>query len=252
MMKNLENLVVVKTESIQDAENAAAKVSRIQKNLLKPLLKRNYMLLNGKKLIEKKGFNKAVIGIKEIWNKLEINLSKLQKNILVVIMGSKKLKNDLQIGTKIILKKDECMIEPCMLLKQVKLLGRIFAVSVIKNVCHMHIMRIIQNLMMFYGYVQYAIFIYITNTNITVREQARKHRKMMRCSDPVTKVLDLHRNDVSANDLSSWLTSNSTWQAGGKARFIYLPPGYNNDPCINKILNVQVKPWVIDLECLAA
>ena len=20
------------------------------------------------------------------------------------------------------------------------------------------------------------------------------------------------------------------WQAGGKARFIYLPPGYNNDP----------------------
>ncbi len=22
------------------------------------------------------------------------------------------------------------------------------------------------------------------------------------------------------------------WQAGGKARFIYLPPGYNNDPCM--------------------
>lgn len=36
------------------------------------------------------------------------------------------------------------------------------------------------------------------------------------------------------------------WQAGGKARFIYLPPGYNNDPCIN--FNVQVKPFLIDLE----
>ncbi len=22
------------------------------------------------------------------------------------------------------------------------------------------------------------------------------------------------------------------WQAGGKARFIYIPPGYNNDPCM--------------------
>jgi hypothetical protein len=21
------------------------------------------------------------------------------------------------------------------------------------------------------------------------------------------------------------------WQAGGKARFLYLPPGYGNDPC---------------------
>ncbi len=38
------------------------------------------------------------------------------------------------------------------------------------------------------------------------------------------------------------------WQAGGKAKFIYLPPGYNNDPCINKILNVHVKSQVIDLE----
>ena len=37
------------------------------------------------------------------------------------------------------------------------------------------------------------------------------------------------------------------WQAGGKARFIYLPPGYNNDPCI-KTENVHVKSEVIDLE----
>ena len=40
------------------------------------------------------------------------------------------------------------------------------------------------------------------------------------------------------------------WQAGGKARFIYLPPGYNNDPCINN--NVHVKSSLIDLEFLAA
>lgn len=37
------------------------------------------------------------------------------------------------------------------------------------------------------------------------------------------------------------------WQAGGKAKFIYLPPGYNNDPCI-KTENVHVKSRVIDLE----
>ena len=37
------------------------------------------------------------------------------------------------------------------------------------------------------------------------------------------------------------------WQAGGKAKFIYLPPGYNNDPCI-KTENVHVKSQVIDLE----
>lgn len=36
------------------------------------------------------------------------------------------------------------------------------------------------------------------------------------------------------------------WQSGGKARFIYLPPGYNNDPCINN--NVHVKSLLIDLE----
>jgi len=37
------------------------------------------------------------------------------------------------------------------------------------------------------------------------------------------------------------------WQAGGKMKFIYLPPGYNNDPCI-KTENVHVKSQVIDLE----
>ena len=37
------------------------------------------------------------------------------------------------------------------------------------------------------------------------------------------------------------------WQAGGKAKFIYLPPGTNNDPCI-KTENVHVKSSLIDLE----
>lgn len=36
------------------------------------------------------------------------------------------------------------------------------------------------------------------------------------------------------------------WQAGGKAKFIYLPPGYNNDPCLKR--NEHVKSEVIDLE----
>lgn len=45
------------------------------------------------------------------------------------------------------------------------------------------------------------------------------------------------------------------WQAGGKAKFIYLPPGYNNDPCMLRHTTgcsltdrANIKSWVIDLE----
>jgi hypothetical protein len=74
-----------------------------------------------------------------------------------------------------------------------------------------------------------------------VREQAGKLRKQMRCSDLQRKPVE-----ISRNDLSPIRGINKKWQAGGKARFIYLPPGYNNDPCIER--SVQVKPLLIDLE----
>jgi hypothetical protein len=55
-------------------------------------------------------------------------------------------------------------------------------------------------------------------------------------------------NDIANCFVAAKESYKVVWQAGGKARFIYLPPGYNNDPCINLFLNVHVKSEVIDLE----
>lgn len=38
--------------------------------------------------------------------------------------------------------------------------------------------------------------------------------------------------DVANNFISAKEGYKVVWQAGGRARFIYLPPGYNNDPCM--------------------
>ena len=64
----------------------------------------------------------------------------------------------------------------------------------------------------------------------------------------VTPAASLLGNDVANCFVAAKESYKVVHQAGGKARFIYLPPGYNNDPCINKILSVQVKPDLIDLE----
>lgn len=63
----------------------------------------------------------------------------------------------------------------------------------------------------------------------------------------VTANASLLGNDIANCFVSAKEGYKVVWQAGGKARFIYLPPGYNNDPCI-KYLSVHVKPMVIDLE----
>ena len=119
------------------------------------------------------------------------------------------------------------MIELCMRSKQVSLFGQINALNAPKNVNHTLITRITQSLWMSFGSVLNAISTYIINQNITVREQARKLRKEMRCSELLTKAVEICRNDVSPRN-----GVNRKWQAGGKSRFIYLPPGYNNDPCM--------------------
>jgi hypothetical protein len=247
-MNNLANLNVVKMASIQDVVNAVQRVLKSQINLKKLLQKRNYIFLNGKRKIEKKDLNKAEVGILEIWKKLVKCLWKLQKNISVATKVKKREMKDHLFGIKIILKKEGFMIEQCMQSKQEKLLDQTIVQNALKFVNLKLIMKTIQNLTMSFGYVLNAISIYIINQNITVREQARKLCKQMRCSDLSTKARDLHRNDVGAN-LSGWLLSNSMWQAGGKAKFIYLPPGYNNDPLNKNFTHVaDLKPFLIDLE----
>lgn len=48
----------------------------------------------------------------------------------------------------------------------------------------------------------------------------------------VTPSASLLGNDVANCFVSAKEAYKVVWQAGGKARFIYLPPGYNNDPCM--------------------
>lgn len=48
----------------------------------------------------------------------------------------------------------------------------------------------------------------------------------------VTASASLSGSDVANCFVSAKEAYKVVWQAGGKARFIYLPPGYNNDPCM--------------------
>ena len=48
----------------------------------------------------------------------------------------------------------------------------------------------------------------------------------------VTANASLLGNDVANCFVAAKESYKVVWQAGGKARFIYLPPGYNNDPCM--------------------
>lgn len=48
----------------------------------------------------------------------------------------------------------------------------------------------------------------------------------------VTPSASLLGNDVANCFVAAKESYKVVWQAGGKARFIYLPPGYNNDPCM--------------------
>lgn len=48
----------------------------------------------------------------------------------------------------------------------------------------------------------------------------------------VTPGASLLGNDIANCFVAAKESYKVVWQAGGKARFIYLPPGYNNDPCM--------------------
>lgn len=48
----------------------------------------------------------------------------------------------------------------------------------------------------------------------------------------VTPNASLNGNDVANCFVAAKEAYKVVWQAGGKAKFIYLPPGYNNDPCM--------------------
>lgn len=59
-------------------------------------------------------------------------------------------------------------------------------------------------------------------------------------------------NDIANCFVAAKESYKVVWQAGGKARFIYLPPGYNNDPLtIDYQTFADLKSSLIDLNLLA-
>ncbi len=61
----------------------------------------------------------------------------------------------------------------------------------------------------------------VDNTRFFVSEQGS-----------VTASASLLGNDIANCFVAAKEGYKVVWQAGGKARFIYMPPGYNNDPCM--------------------
>lgn len=71
----------------------------------------------------------------------------------------------------------------------------------------------------------------------------------------VTPNASLAGNDVANCFVTAKEGYKVVWQAGGKSKFTYLPPGYNNDPCMLRHTagcsltdKANIKSWVIDLE----
>jgi len=275
-------LNVAKTELIQDVANAAVIASRDLKSLLKQLLIRKSMWLSGKSGTKTETTLNAGDGMKGIWKKPAKCRWSLPKNII-------KLKTDVKnehsvglIGKRKILKSAVRMIEQCMRLKRENSFDHQVAKNVAWSVSLMRTMRITQNRWTLCGFVQNAISIYITAISTTVNDLAKRRRKVMRKSALPTKAEEVgskcparHVNFHMVSKLNKLKVTVLRWQAGGKAKFIYLPPGYNNDPCmlrhtagcsfyqgqcikvfsINDLRYenvVHLKPTLIDMECLAA
>ena len=74
----------------------------------------------------------------------------------------------------------------------------------------MDTMKTIQNHWKLFGCVQNVIFTTIKNIDFTLREQAKRLRNEMRCSDLQRKPVETHRNDVSATVMSGYKVTDCT------------------------------------------
>lgn len=262
-MKILGLISLEKAEGIFTANCVETNMQKDILSLLplrRKLLSNNKKEENGKGNIEKKVPLQMLKGVEtgtnEIWNVLGYFHERLLNGIYLPKMVEKSAMNGLKIGIKIILKKEDVMIEQCMQLKQENLLDLLTVLSVKKSVNPMLIMRTTRNILRSFGFVPNVIFIYIISTNITVRDLTKKLRKEMRKSQLPTKAEEAgskrparHVNFHVVSKSQVTESKRIKWQAGGKAKFIYLPPGYNNDPYVAKSQwYVDLKPSLIDLE----
>ena len=90
------------------------------------------------------------------------------------------------------------------------------------------------NLILFYKELKY-----------TVREQARKHRKMMRCSDPKRKPWEISRNEISAD---GQVIKQQNVASRGKGKIHLFASRLWKRPMHKLNFNVHVKSLLIDLE----
>jgi len=96
------------------------------------------------------------------------------------------------------------------------------------------------------GFVRKFQYPNVKNTLSTEWGAVNNIRAFVSEQGSITPNASLAGNDVFNNFVVAKESYKVVWQAGGKMKFIYLPPGYNNDPCITE--NVHVKSQVIDLE----
>ena len=73
------------------------------------------------------------------------------------------------------------------------------------------------------------------NVNVTLDSEwgaVNNTRFFVSSQGSVSQSASLLGNDVANCFITAKEGYKVVWQTGGKAKFIYLPPGYNNDPCM--------------------
>lgn len=95
--------------------------------------------------------------------------------------------------------------------------------------CHTRMIPVLNNMSGFIRKFQYP------NVSETLSSEwggINNVRFFVSSQGSITENASLLGNDVANCFVTAKEGYKVVWQAGGKAKFIYLPPGYNNDPCM--------------------
>jgi len=217
-----------KMASILDVKNA---VLRSQCPLLLQIIQRKEEE-NGKENTTIKTEKKLEQNVEHVMPSIYLNIEKTLglrvENTMEVSPIKKKIGRKKRIGVLLILKKQEFIDNSKQLFAMVKLPDQIYVKDAKKIADLMDIMRIIQNLMKLFGFVHLVISTIIINIECTVNDLTKKLRKEMRKSEHTTKACERDPKRFLRHVIINNMVKKVTvylWQSGGKARFIYMPPG---------------------------
>lgn len=82
------------------------------------------------------------------------------------------------------------------------------------------------------GFIRKFAYPSIKNTLSSEWGAVNNIRSYVSSQGSISANASLLGNDIANNFITAKEGYKVVWQAGGKAKFIYLPPGYNNDPCM--------------------